>query len=152
MFDSVTLFDERPFEHSFFLRLAQSFPSMTSVGRGQSSSTTGETTSTAVRREKERVPVIRYPSLRKLFLNYVHDRLRGTILLCNENVVLQWNVCVHWSKSIETSDAWFHARWNTNELFQSEIIHSLGSSSRPDESCSQTSFVHAKDLFFFSDE
>jgi hypothetical protein len=69
---NVTCFDERPFEHSFFLRLAQSFPSMIVLtltnGAAQLEKAHQQPCS-----EKERLPVIRYPSLRKLVLVDVHD-------------------------------------------------------------------------------
>ena len=68
----VQLFDERPFEHSFFLRIAQSFPSMRTLS----------VRNLVAQRDKndypspngnERAPVITYPSLRELILTRVHD-------------------------------------------------------------------------------
>ena len=68
----VTCYDERPFEHSFFVRLAHSFPSMRVL------TLTNRAAQLEKRRqqpcdEKERHPVIRYPSFRKLVLMNVHD-------------------------------------------------------------------------------
>ena len=68
----VSLFDERPFEHSFFLRLAQSFPSL------RTSSVTNEAAQLEKPRpqpcgEKKRLPVIRYRFLRQLNFLGVHD-------------------------------------------------------------------------------
>ena len=68
----VALFDERPFEHSFFLRLAQSFPSMTTLSVTNKAAQLEEQDPQPCD-EKERLPVIRYPSLRRLVLAGVHD-------------------------------------------------------------------------------
>ena len=68
----VSLYDERPFEHSFFLRLSKAFPSMRTL------SVNNEVAQMDKQHQKscngnEPVPTIRYPSLRSLFLLRVHD-------------------------------------------------------------------------------
>ena len=68
----VRCFDERPFEHSFFLRLAQSFPSMKALTVTNRAAQL-EKAHQQPCDEKERLPVIRYPSLRQLVLAGVHD-------------------------------------------------------------------------------
>ena len=68
----VSLFDERPFEHSFFLRLAQSFPSMRTLSVVNEAAQL-EKPHQQLCGEEERLPVIRYPSLRELVLIPVHD-------------------------------------------------------------------------------
>ena len=68
----VTCFDERPFEHSFFLRLAQSFPSMRVLNLSNRAAQLGKPRQQSCD-EKERLPVIRYPSLRELALLNAHD-------------------------------------------------------------------------------
>ena len=68
----VSLFDERPFEHSFFLRLAQSFPSMrTLIVKNEAAQMEKHHQQSCSK--NERVPMIRYPSLRSLHLLRVHD-------------------------------------------------------------------------------
>ena len=69
---NVSLFDERPFEHSFFLRLAQSFPSMTTL-TVENEAAQLEKQDQQTCNDNERVPIIKYPSLRKLYLLRVHD-------------------------------------------------------------------------------
>jgi hypothetical protein len=68
----VSIFDERAFEHSFFLRLAQSFPSMSTLSVTNAAAQL-EKAHQQPCDEKERLPVIRYPSLRQLVLLCVHD-------------------------------------------------------------------------------
>ena len=68
----LSLFDERPFEHSFFLRLAQSFPSMT-ILTVKNEAAQLEKQDQQSCNDNERVPMIRYPSLRNLNLPCVHD-------------------------------------------------------------------------------
>ena len=68
----VTLLDERPFEHSFFFRLAQSFRSMRMLSMNNEAAQL-EKPHQQPCGEKECVPVIRYPSLRELGLHDVHD-------------------------------------------------------------------------------
>lgn len=75
----VHLSDERPFEHSFFRRIAQSFPSMRTL----------RVRNYVGQREKpdlspnanERLPVITYPSLRQLSLACAHDDYLEQFLL-----------------------------------------------------------------------
>jgi hypothetical protein len=69
---TVSLFDERPFEHSFFWRLAQSFPSMTKLTMKNEAAQLKKQDQQSFN-EDECVPVIRYPCLRELYLLCVHD-------------------------------------------------------------------------------
>jgi hypothetical protein len=68
----ITCYDERPFEHSFFLRLAHSFPSMRVLTLTNQAAQLEKACQQPCD-EKERLPVVRYPSLRKLELLEVHD-------------------------------------------------------------------------------
>ena len=68
----VSLFDERPFEHSFFLRLSQSFPSMTTLFVENQTAQLEKHDQQSCN-ENEHLPIIKYCSLRDIrFLN-VHD-------------------------------------------------------------------------------
>jgi hypothetical protein len=68
----VSLFDERPFEHAFFLRLAEAFPSMRTL-TVKNEAAQVEKQNQHSWTENEGVPMIRYPSLRTLHLLRVHD-------------------------------------------------------------------------------
>jgi hypothetical protein len=68
----VTCYDERPFEHSFFVRLAHSFPSMRVLTLTNRAAQLEKPRQRPCD-EKERLPVVRYPALRKLELLNVHD-------------------------------------------------------------------------------
>ena len=68
----VELFHERPFEHSFFLHLNQSFPSMTTLtvtNRGPQIGKQHRQSSN----ENDPVSIIKYRSLRRIHLVRVHD-------------------------------------------------------------------------------
>ena len=66
----VELFDERPFEHSFFLRLAQSFPSMKTLTVNNE---VAQREKQDQQSEDEGVPIVEYVSLRRINLLRVHD-------------------------------------------------------------------------------
>ena len=68
----VSLFDERPFEHSFSLRLSQSFPSLRTLSVINEAAQL-EKHNPQQCGAKECAPVIRYPFLRKLHFVGVHD-------------------------------------------------------------------------------
>ena len=68
----VELFDERPFELTFFMRIAQSFPSMKTL-RVTNRTPQQEKQDHQLSNEKQRLPIIRYRSLQKLILLRVHD-------------------------------------------------------------------------------
>jgi hypothetical protein len=68
----VSLYDERPFEQSFFLRLSKSFPSIRTLSVDNEAAQTDKQHQQSCN-ETEPVPTIRYPSLWALFLLRVHD-------------------------------------------------------------------------------
>jgi len=68
----VSLYDESPFEHEFFLRLAQSFPLMTALTVVNWKSQNAKRRRKG-KRQNENVSVIEYPSLTTLNLFDVHD-------------------------------------------------------------------------------
>jgi len=68
----VSLYDEQPFEHSFFLRLAKSFPTMERL-KVKNSKPQMEKQHGQLCDENQRAPIINYSSLEKLYLSHVHD-------------------------------------------------------------------------------
>ena len=69
----VRLFDERPFEHTFFLRIAQAFPSLEQLAIKNSESQKC--------RDNQHLPIIKYPHLDELELRDVHDDYAEQFLL-----------------------------------------------------------------------
>lgn len=76
----VKLFDERPFEHSFFMRIAHSFPSMKGLCV-ENRTPQQEKQDHQLLNENQRLPVITFPSLRRLALLCVHDDYLEQFLL-----------------------------------------------------------------------
>ena len=69
----ISLFDERPFEHEFFLRISQSFPMMkiltvTNEKQQQKNKQCGKSTD-----DNQYLPIIQYPHLKDLYLQTVHE-------------------------------------------------------------------------------
>ena len=69
---NVSLYDERPFEHSFFMRLAESFPSMELLSLKNKKAQMEKKDDQSCD-ENQRVPIITYPSLKELYFVVVHD-------------------------------------------------------------------------------
>ena len=69
---NVELYDERPFEHSFFLRLAQAFPSMKTLSIINLAAQTEKQGQQSCDEHGD-VPLIRYPSLQGINFLDVHD-------------------------------------------------------------------------------
>ena len=68
----VELYDERPFEHSFFMRIAQSFPSMKRMSV-HNQIAQQEKHNHHLSSQDQQLPIIKYRSLKELFLVWVHD-------------------------------------------------------------------------------
>ena len=64
----VELYDERPFEHEFFVRIAQSFPFMKEL-----TITNGKAQNNKQFNDNEMLSIIEYPNLARLDLSYTHD-------------------------------------------------------------------------------
>lgn len=76
LFNSVTrirLSDERPFEHDFFLRIAQSFPFLRHFALSNSEAQKHKEDSVSSNDENEHWPIVEYPNLTSLFLSQIHD-------------------------------------------------------------------------------
>lgn len=93
----VELFDERPFEHSFFMRIAQSFPSMKRLCV-ENRTAQQEKQDHQSSNENQHSTKINYHSLQRLVLRWVHDDYieqflfdtktnlsNGLTLICEEN-------------------------------------------------------------------
>lgn len=64
----ISLFDERPFEHQFFLKISQSFPFLEQLILENFQAQNEESNV-----DNEHLPMIEYPSLKTLYLSDVHD-------------------------------------------------------------------------------
>ncbi|CAF4417297.1 unnamed protein product [Rotaria sp. Silwood2] len=68
----VGLYDERPFEHEFFLRIAQSFPSMEKLTVVNRKSQIDKRCIKSIN-DNQDLSIIKYPHLTKFFLEEAHD-------------------------------------------------------------------------------
>lgn len=68
----ISLFDERPFEHEFFLRISQSFPLLEILTvaneKPQKNEQCGKSND-----DNQHLPIIQYPHLTDLRLHGVHE-------------------------------------------------------------------------------
>ncbi|CAF0795699.1 unnamed protein product [Rotaria sordida] len=70
--NEITLFDEHPFEHEFFLRIAQSFPFIKSLTLFNNKPQTKKLYSRSKKNSQD-LPIIKYPHLVKLNLIEAHN-------------------------------------------------------------------------------
>ncbi|CAF4896155.1 unnamed protein product, partial [Rotaria sp. Silwood2] len=89
LFKSVTkisLFDERPFQHEFFLKISQSFPLLEQLTianlRTQNKKSDDD--------NNEHQPIIKYPHLTKLYLINAHDDYIQQFLLHSKSVLTNY--------------------------------------------------------------
>ncbi|CAF1444063.1 unnamed protein product [Rotaria sordida] len=88
----ISLFDERPFEHEFFCRIAESFPlleELTVINKKPQNCKRYIKTEN----DNQDLSIIKYPHLNKLFLNEAHDDYVEEFLI-DTKVCLPNNVCL----------------------------------------------------------
>ena len=85
------LFDERPFEHTFFLRIAQAFPSLEHLGVKNFEAQICKDDQNNNNNNNRHLPIIEYPHLVQLDLTEVHDDYAEQFLLhtrtCFSNLI-----------------------------------------------------------------
>jgi hypothetical protein len=89
----VSLYDERPFEHEFFIRIAQSFPFMTSltiINRHAQN----DKQCRKLKKKNQDLFIIEYPHLKHLDLNETHDDYVEQLLL-DTKTCLPYDVNLH---------------------------------------------------------
>src|SRR5262249_34850749 len=70
--NEVSLYDERPFEYQFFLRIAQSFPFMEELTISNSKAQNDKQLIKS-ENQNQTLPIIEYPNLIRLDFNQSHD-------------------------------------------------------------------------------
>ncbi|CAF3496483.1 unnamed protein product [Rotaria socialis] len=82
----ISLFDERPFQHEFFLKISQSFPFLEelTINNLQSQNKKSDDDN------NEHLPIIKYPHLTKLYLINAHDDYIEQFLLHSKSVLTNY--------------------------------------------------------------
>ena len=84
----ISLYDDRPFEHEFFVRIAQAFPLMEKLSMNNRTPQNQKANN-----NNERLPIIEYPHLIQLDFVDVNDDYVEQFLV-NTNTCLPNNICL----------------------------------------------------------
>jgi len=80
----ISLFDDRPFEYEFFLRISQSFPLIKVLNVVNRKPQQKKKHSGESKDDNEHLPIIEYPHLRELDLQHVHEDYLEQFLLATK--------------------------------------------------------------------
>lgn len=91
--EKISLFDDRPFEYEFFLRISQSFPLIKVLKLVNKKPQQQKKRSGQSKDDNEHLPIIEYPHLRELDLQHVHTDYLEQFLLATKTC-LPSGVCL----------------------------------------------------------